>query len=112
MKRDLVELGLRVAEKVGSLRQVSTRQAVGVFVRPSLARGLSGSQKQTFRFVAKVKVLSLAISSPRSQVSERCSDAESLRTCRVGAATRTAVSLLGTFTGVVKRECRSTKVAM
>src|SRR5271168_2578564 len=33
---DLVQLGLRVAGKIGSLRQVLTQQAVGVFVRSSL----------------------------------------------------------------------------
>src|SRR5580698_10555709 len=35
-QRDLVQLGLRVAGKVGSLRQVLSQQAVGVFVRSSL----------------------------------------------------------------------------
>src|SRR5271154_5475938 len=35
-QRDLVQLGLRVAGKIGSLRQVLTQQTVGVFVRSSL----------------------------------------------------------------------------
>src|SRR5271156_4053208 len=35
-QRDPVQLGLRVAGKVGSLRQVLPQQAVGVFVRSSL----------------------------------------------------------------------------
>src|SRR5580698_5627103 len=35
-QRDLVQLGLRVAGEVGSLRQVLSQQAVGVFVRSSL----------------------------------------------------------------------------
>ena len=39
-QRDLVQLGLRVAGKVGSLRQVLTQQAVGVFVRSSLPGGV------------------------------------------------------------------------
>jgi hypothetical protein len=59
-----------------------------------------------------VKVLCLAISSPRSQVNERRRDVGSLRICRLNAATTAAVSLLRTLTRAVKRECRSTKVAM
>src|SRR5271154_5979021 len=35
-QRDLVQLGLRVAGKIGSLRQVLTQQTVGVFVGSSL----------------------------------------------------------------------------
>src|SRR5271169_5020899 len=35
-QRDPVQLGLRVAGKVGSLRQVLPQQAIGVFVRSSL----------------------------------------------------------------------------
>ena len=35
-QHDCVQLGLRVAGKVGSLRQVLPQQAVGVFVRSSL----------------------------------------------------------------------------
>jgi len=53
--------------------------------------------------VATVKLLCFAISSPRSHVNERRSDAGSLRTWRFSAATTTAVSLLGTFTSAVKR---------
>lgn len=54
-----------------------------------------------------MKVLCLAISSPRSHVNERCSDAGSLRIRRLSAATTAAVSLLLTLTRAVKRECRS-----
>jgi len=48
----------------------------------------------------------------RSHVNERRRDTGSLRTCRLSAATTVAVSLLGTLTNMVKRECRSTSVAM
>jgi hypothetical protein len=47
-----------------------------------------------------------------SQVKDRRRDAGRLRTCRVSASTTVAVSLLGTLTRMVKRECRSTRVAM
>ena len=47
--------------------------------------------------MATVKLLCLAISSPRSQVKERRRDAGSLRTFRLSAATTVAVSLLGTL---------------
>jgi Asp-tRNA(Asn)/Glu-tRNA(Gln) amidotransferase A subunit family amidase len=59
-----------------------------------------------------VNVLCLAISSPRSQVTERRSAAGSLPACVVSAATTTAVSLQGTLISVVKREWRSTNVTM
>ena len=59
-----------------------------------------------------MKLLCLAISSPRSQVKDRLREAGSLRTCRVGAATTVPVSLLRTLTGMVKRECRSTSFAL
>src|ERR1035437_9364692 len=58
------------------------------------------------------KLLCLAISCPRSQVNERRRDAGSLRTCLLSAATTVAVSLLGTLISMVKRECRSTRVAI
>jgi hypothetical protein len=45
-----------------------------------------------------------AISSPRSQVNERRSEAGSFRTCRLSAATTAAVSLPDTLTNAVKRE--------
>jgi hypothetical protein len=51
----------------------------------------------------------LAISSPRSQVSERFNLAGSLRTCRLKAATTASVSLLGTLISRAKREWRSTQ---
>ena len=62
--------------------------------------------------MATVKVLCLAISSPRSQVNDRRREVGSLRICRLNAATTAAVSLLRTLTRAVKRECRSTNVAM
>jgi hypothetical protein len=67
-------------------------------------QGLCGSQKYTFTFVATVKLLCWAISSPRSQVNERRSEAGSFRTCRLSAATTAAVSLLGTLINATKRE--------
>jgi hypothetical protein len=88
------------------------RNSPFVFSFEPRCQGLCGSQKYTFTSVATVKLLCLAISSPRSQVKERRRAAGSLRTCRVSAATTTAVSLPETFTGAVKREWRSTKVAM
>ena len=66
----------------------------------------------TFTFVATVKLWCLAISSPRSHVNERLREAGSLRICRLSAATTVAVSLLGTLTRMVKRECLSTRVAI
>src|SRR5271163_4599405 len=75
-------------------------------------QGLCGSQKYTFTLVATVKVLCLAISSPRFHVNDRRRDVGSLRICRLNAATTAAVSLLRTLTKAVKRECRSTSVAM
>jgi len=93
-QRYLVEIGLRITGQVGFLGEVLSQQTVGVFVGASLP-GLCGSQKTTFTLVATVKLLCLAISSPRSQVSERRRDAGSLRTCRLNAATTVAVSLLG-----------------
>jgi hypothetical protein len=48
-----------------------------------------------------VKLLCLAISSPRSHVNERRRDTGSLRTCRLSADTTAAVSLLGTLTKMV-----------
>jgi hypothetical protein len=65
-----------------------------VFSLVPRCQGLCGSQKYIFTFVATVKVLCLAISSPRSQVNERRRDTGSLRICRLRAATTTAVSLL------------------
>jgi hypothetical protein len=53
--------------------------------------------------------LCFAISSPRSQVSERFSVAGSLRTCQLKAATTVSVFLLGTLISMAKREWRSTQ---
>src|SRR5215468_375317 len=51
-----------------------------------------------------VKLLCSAISSPRSQVSERRNATGSCRTCWLRAPTTVAVSLPGTFTSMQKRE--------
>src|SRR3984893_14449270 len=110
-QRYLVEIGLRITGQVGFLGEVLSQQPVGVFVGASLP-GLCGSQKKTCTLVATVKLLCLAISSPRSQVNERRRVAGGLRTFRLSAARTVAVSLLGTLTSMVKRECRSTSVAM
>src|ERR1022692_1832324 len=83
-------------------------------------QGLCGSQKYTFTSVATVNALCLAISKPRSHVSERRNVAGSLRTrrlraattasvfllgtCRLRAATTASVFLLGTLTSTAKRE--------
>src|ERR1039457_5258080 len=83
-----------------------------VFSLVPRCHGLCGSQKYTFTFVSTVKLLCLAISCPRSQVNERRRVAGSLSTCLLSAATTVSVSLLGTLTSMVKRECRSTRVAI
>src|SRR5262249_45012153 len=68
--------------------------------------------KWTCTLVALVKFLWAAISLPRSQVKERRSSCGSLRTCLPSAATKVAVSLLGTLRSITKRVWRSTSVAM
>lgn len=53
-----------------------------------------------------------AHSIPRSQVIDRRKAEGSCRTGLLSAVTTLAVSFPGTFTSIVKRDCRSTKVAM
>ena len=49
---DSVEIGLAVDRQVRSFRKILAQQPVGVLVRPTLPRGLEGSQKYTFTSVA------------------------------------------------------------
>jgi hypothetical protein len=105
-------VGLRVAGKVGSLRQVLTRQAVGVFVRSSLPGAVRISEVdfhiRGYREGFVFSHLQPAIPRQRSpqgrwkpmNLPGRCGD------------DRAAVSLLRTLTRAVKRECHSTNVAM
>jgi hypothetical protein len=104
-------MGLRVAGKVGSLRQVLPQQAVGVFVGSSLPGAVRITEVnfhiRGYREGFVFGHLEPAIPGQRSP-----QDVGSLRICRLSAATTAAVSLLRTLTRAVKRECRSTNVAM
>ena len=106
-----IEVGLGLAGQVGFLREVLSQQSIRVFVGAALP-GTLRITEVTLTLVATVKLLWLANSNPRSHVNDRRSDAGSLRTWRLSAATTVAVSLLGTLTRMTKRECRSTRVAM
>src|SRR4029077_14554663 len=67
-----------------------------VFSFEPRCQGLCGSQKETCIADAILKGLCWAISSPRSQVSERRNSAGSWTTCWIRAATTVPVSLPGT----------------
>ena len=84
-QRYLVEIGLRITGQVGFLGKYC-RSSPLVFSLVPRCQGLCGSQKKTCTLVATVKVLCLAISSPRSQVNERRRDAVGYE--RAGSARR------------------------
>jgi len=100
----LVHPGSRSAEE----RAGSASAVQAIFVGSALPRALRVTEID-FHLRGHGEAL---VFSPRSQVNERRRDAGSLRTCRLSAATMVAVSLLGTLTRMVKRECRSTSVAI
>src|SRR5271167_2719817 len=102
---------LRIARQVGASREVLPQQQIGVLVRATLP-GTLWIAEVDLHIGGHVNSLCLAISSPRSQVSERRKVAGSLPTCLLNAATTTAVSLPDSLISMRKRECRSTSVAM
>jgi hypothetical protein len=69
-QRDLVELGLSDGGQVGSWREVLPQQGIRILVRAALP-GTLRIAEINLHIRSTVKSLCLAISSPRSQVSER-----------------------------------------
>jgi hypothetical protein len=100
---DFVQVRLREAGPISRLRQVLPQKPVGVFVRAALPGALRIAEVNLY-IGSHGEAFVLAISSPRSQVSERRNVAGSWRTCWLSAATTVAVSLPGTFTSMQKRE--------
>ena len=100
---DFVQIRLRVAGQIRLLRQVLPQKPVGVFVRAALPGTLRIAEVDVY-IGSHREALCWAISSPRSQVSERRNVAGSCRTCWLRAATTVAVSLPGTFTNMQNSE--------
>ena len=97
-KSDAVEL-LRTTER--SLPQVAKDLGVSYW-----------SLRETFTFVAIVNLLCCAISVPRSQVRVWRNSIGRVRTCLESAVATVVASLPSTFTSLVNRVWRSTRVAM
>ncbi len=74
--------------------------------------GLWGAQKYTFMPVASVKSACFDFPVPRSQVSERDSSDGRVRILLASARATVSESFPRTFTSIVNRELRSTRVAM